>query len=298
MIVDIVSEPESEFGLNDGVATANPSGGTAPYLYLWDTGETTQTVSDLGTGWHYVKVMDNAQVVQVAFVQITLLEQEYDFNMTDSSLECFLKVASCKYGDKAHDYFEQSSKGFRNNKCSEDLFLLHKNIQTASCWRPQSNVSVEQPSYFIINFVSYNQATETGLTISILGFTLFYPFHLATSLATNLAILVDYINESGTPFKAQTEGLNLFIFAPSGYCGIMPTVSLTDGNVVLNVISTLGFQDGYKPCGSYVDWQGVYHEAPEDCLDQDQVGNIIDNIKKFVDCECLATTDILNDDID
>ncbi|MCB9315243.1 MAG: T9SS type A sorting domain-containing protein [Lewinellaceae bacterium] len=41
-----------------GSATASPSDGTAPYTYLWDNGETTQTAINLGPGMHTVTVTD------------------------------------------------------------------------------------------------------------------------------------------------------------------------------------------------------------------------------------------------
>jgi gliding motility-associated-like protein len=43
-------------GANDGELTANPIGGTGPYTYLWSTGATTQTISNLAPGSYQVAV--------------------------------------------------------------------------------------------------------------------------------------------------------------------------------------------------------------------------------------------------
>ena len=43
---------------NDGVATVTPSGGTSPYTYLWDNGETTAQATSLNVGTHSVTVTD------------------------------------------------------------------------------------------------------------------------------------------------------------------------------------------------------------------------------------------------
>jgi hypothetical protein len=43
---------------NNGSATANPTGGTSPYTYSWDNGETTQTAVSLSKGAHSVEVTD------------------------------------------------------------------------------------------------------------------------------------------------------------------------------------------------------------------------------------------------
>lgn len=297
MIVEIEITCESEFNLRDGTATATPSGGTAPYTYLWDTGATTQTVTDLTTGWHRVRVEDNVGAVQVVYVAITLCEQQYSFNMNDSELACFLQVASCRFGDKAHDLFTKNSMGIRDKCCEKDLFLLHKNIETAACWRPQSVVSVEQPSYHVTKFISYAPLSDDSrLVITVLDWHIAMLWDFSKDLAGNLITLVDGINGEGR-FKAQTDGFNFWLFAPSGYCGVPVTVHEDGDEIEFEVITTNGFQDGSLPCGSYVDFYGEYHEAPEDCLSQDQVGNIIDNIKKYVNCGCEATEEILNDDV-
>ena len=45
-------------GLNNGTATANPSGGWFPYTFLWDNGSTTQTITNLSPGTYCVTVTD------------------------------------------------------------------------------------------------------------------------------------------------------------------------------------------------------------------------------------------------
>ena len=46
-------------GANDGSATANPMGGTAPYIYMWSNGGNTQTITNLPPGTYTVTVTDN-----------------------------------------------------------------------------------------------------------------------------------------------------------------------------------------------------------------------------------------------
>ncbi len=46
------------FGQNDGSATATPTGGTAPYTYLWSNSLTTSTIVGLSTGNYSVTVTD------------------------------------------------------------------------------------------------------------------------------------------------------------------------------------------------------------------------------------------------
>jgi|GEM_PF-3322930 len=50
--------PASAHDANDGVATVTPSGGTSPYTYLWDNGETTVQATSLNVGTHSVTVTD------------------------------------------------------------------------------------------------------------------------------------------------------------------------------------------------------------------------------------------------
>ena len=58
-------------GLMDGGATVSPAGGSPTYTYLWDNGETTATVTNLGAGESCVTVTDDSLCTVVTCVTIT-----------------------------------------------------------------------------------------------------------------------------------------------------------------------------------------------------------------------------------
>jgi hypothetical protein len=61
------------FGEATGSATAVPTGGTAPYTYLWNTipAQTTATVNNLSAGNYTVRVTDANGCIATANVSIT-----------------------------------------------------------------------------------------------------------------------------------------------------------------------------------------------------------------------------------
>ncbi|MFC4636652.1 Ig-like domain-containing protein, partial [Dokdonia ponticola] len=56
--VSISSTDETGPGLNNGTATANPTGGVPPYTYVWSNGEMTQTITGLSPNTYNVTVTD------------------------------------------------------------------------------------------------------------------------------------------------------------------------------------------------------------------------------------------------
>ncbi len=61
---------ETAAGANDGTATASPSGGTAPYSYLWSTNATSATISNLAPGNYTVSVTDQNNCTSVQTVTV------------------------------------------------------------------------------------------------------------------------------------------------------------------------------------------------------------------------------------
>ena len=50
---------DAKCGKSDGSATANPTGGTTPYTYIWSNGGTSQTITGISAGTYTVTVKDN-----------------------------------------------------------------------------------------------------------------------------------------------------------------------------------------------------------------------------------------------
>ncbi|HEX2899720.1 MAG TPA: T9SS type A sorting domain-containing protein, partial [Bacteroidia bacterium] len=59
------------FGASTGSATANVTGGTAPYTYLWSNGQTTSTATGLAVGSYSVTVTDASNCTQTGSVTVS-----------------------------------------------------------------------------------------------------------------------------------------------------------------------------------------------------------------------------------
>jgi len=80
---------ESGAGANDGSATANPSGGTPDYEYLWSTSETTQTIINLTPGSYTVTVTDDNGCTAVQIVTVNSFNCSLSASATTTNVSCF-----------------------------------------------------------------------------------------------------------------------------------------------------------------------------------------------------------------
>jgi gliding motility-associated-like protein len=69
-ISDSSSSTLSDCNVNTGTATANPIGGSAPYTYLWNNGQTTQTAIALSPGTYTCIITDNFGCASAAVVVV------------------------------------------------------------------------------------------------------------------------------------------------------------------------------------------------------------------------------------
>ena len=54
-----VTQPISCYGGNDGSLTANATGGSAPYSYIWSTEESTSSITRLEAGYYHIVIYDS-----------------------------------------------------------------------------------------------------------------------------------------------------------------------------------------------------------------------------------------------
>lgn len=95
-------------GQNNGMATANPTGGTLPYTYAWSSGQSTQTINGLPPGNYTVTVSDAGNQTASASIQITQPDPltssisasgtEINCNVTTITLTAAASGGSLPYG--------------------------------------------------------------------------------------------------------------------------------------------------------------------------------------------------------
>jgi|GEM_PF-1717971 hypothetical protein len=116
-------------GGNQGTATANPSGGTAGYTYLWTpSNQTTQIATGLTPGTYSVLITDangctttaSATVNDIILQPLTLI----DFN---------LKLVNC----------EPALKWISENEINTDRFEIERNSSTNINWTTVGNVAAK-----------------------------------------------------------------------------------------------------------------------------------------------------------
>lgn len=97
--IDTISDPDALASVFDitnatchdsenGAAAISNTGGTAPYAYLWSTGATGNTISDLDTGIYTVTITDDSNCVYVDTIEVDFTNQDPSIPLDSSMALC------------------------------------------------------------------------------------------------------------------------------------------------------------------------------------------------------------------
>lgn len=75
--------------VNDGTATANPTGGSPAYEYAWSNGQTTQTITDLAPGSYSVTITDANGCTDVETVTVNSFNCALAASISATNATCF-----------------------------------------------------------------------------------------------------------------------------------------------------------------------------------------------------------------
>jgi hypothetical protein len=89
LLANATATPVSGVGLQDGTASAAPSGGVAPYSFAWSNGATTSTITGLASGSYTVTVYDSRQCSQIQSVQVNNINCTLSLNLLSSNPPCY-----------------------------------------------------------------------------------------------------------------------------------------------------------------------------------------------------------------
>ncbi|MGI9160186.1 MAG: SprB repeat-containing protein, partial [Saprospiraceae bacterium] len=84
-----LATPVSAPGNTDGTGTANPSGGVAPYQFLWSTGENSQTITGLAEGFYVVTVTDANNCTAEETLEVTDIDCNLSGSVNTAEPACF-----------------------------------------------------------------------------------------------------------------------------------------------------------------------------------------------------------------
>ncbi len=114
---NVTGVDETSSSANNGSATAAPTGGTAPYTYLWSTGATTASINNLDSGNYTVTVTDSHSCTTIGSVIISV-SGTTPTNYCESS------------GTPWVDWITKVKLNTINNASGKGLYTFYNNVTT------------------------------------------------------------------------------------------------------------------------------------------------------------------------
>lgn len=89
LLANATATAQTANGVDDGTASATPSGGTAGYTYVWSTSETTSSIANLAPGTYTVSVTDGNGCISVEVVTVNSFNCTLAASVVSSNVSCF-----------------------------------------------------------------------------------------------------------------------------------------------------------------------------------------------------------------
>lgn len=149
-------------GSANGTATATAIGGTAPYSYLWNNGQTTQTVTNLNMGNHSVTISDSlgcTSTISVAISEPPAITSLMNVN----HVKCYgmnngSASATISGGNPSYSYlWSNGETGSAINNLSVGSYSVV--VTDAKGCTKSSGVTISQPAILLQNITNVQHAT-------------------------------------------------------------------------------------------------------------------------------------------
>ncbi|MBI4648552.1 MAG: gliding motility-associated C-terminal domain-containing protein [Bacteroidia bacterium] len=218
-------------GGSDGVADLNVNGGTAPYSYLWNLGQTTQALSSLNAGTYQITVTDAVNCLAIAAISITEPAAIFS-NITRTNVLCTGDASgstdlTVSGGTPGYSY------QWSNSSTTQDLANITSGIYTVtitdsnSCIH-SSSATVTEPA--IINAsisgtnIKCNGINEGAADLSVSGGSPLYSFNWSNA-STNEDI--NYLS----------QGLYIVTITDANLCTKTTSVVITQPSAITTSIA-------------------------------------------------------------
>ena len=195
--LDAKAEAPANTGQSDGRAQANISGGTAPYVYTWDNGETEATAKALAPGTHEIKVKDANGCETTASVEIgediqpLTVELEVTENIACNGGNNGVVVAQVRGGKPPYQYQWEGAEATSNEITGLQVGAYKVVVSDASGLTKDASVTLNQPEILAAT-VTLRSPASTGNSdgvafVEVKGGTSPYSFNWSSGATTDEA---------------------------------------------------------------------------------------------------------------
>ena len=207
--------PASCNGGSNGTATISPSGGTAPYTYLWSNGATTQTATGLPSGTYTVTVTD---ANGCSITRNTNLSQptQLTANATSGSILCFGGSTTVAVSGSGGTTPYSGIGNFTRTAGTFSFTITDANGCTA-----QTSISISQPDQLI---------AASSIASPILCF--------GGSTSVNVTATGGTPSFTGTGSFTRTAGTFNFTVTDANGCTAQTSVTITQPPALTGTTST------------------------------------------------------------
>lgn len=224
---------------NTGSATATPTGGTAPFSYLWSTGAVTSSVTGLPEGTHSVTVTDANGCSAVRTISINVID-DLNVNLNGVNPECFGftngSVTALPTGGNAPYTYVWNTGATTPQIINRGAGTYSVTITDANDCTAQRSTTLTQPPLLTVGIQSTNPlncfgAANASLTATAQGGTPGYGYAwsngqtgptISNLPAGTYTVTVTDANEctaTASFVVTQTQAILVNITGQSVYCG-------------------------------------------------------------------------------
>ncbi len=156
------------FGGNDGSATVNPTGGVAPYTYVWSTGETNATALMLDEGTQFVTITDNNGCTTTDFVMVNAPAELIAGAVVDVHLRCYqvpegAVTASAEGGVMPYTFlWNNGATTATNDELLAGTYTV--TVTDANGCTSETEVTLDEPEELVVTATTDKDVTCYGLS--------------------------------------------------------------------------------------------------------------------------------------
>ena len=195
LIVNASTTGETSAGANDGTATANPSGGNPGYTFVWNTGTTNQSISDLSPGSYTVTVTDNNMCTAEQTVIVSSFNCVISVNVAGTNALCFggtgSATASSQNGTEPVTYLWSNGETTATISNLIPDVTYSVTVTDANNCPASMSTSISQPPQLLITAsttdVTCNGQSDGSVVVNATGGTLPFTYTLPNLNGNNLS---------------------------------------------------------------------------------------------------------------